>query len=201
MLSPQTRNALIAVAAAVGVLVGGWWAYMKLTTIPPPVLAETAPERVAEYLGDSRGFSRLSIPRREEFLVEVAYRFENPQERAAFTSALRQMTRQEQETLLDATFEVFQVHVMDLADRYNRQPTPRARAAFARQASQDFRQIQSRLGGGGNPEMSMGEPFREFVPQSSEQWQRMLVTRTTPTERARAQPLIEEMMKQEREQR
>lgn len=199
LLSPQTRNALIVGAAAVVVLVGGWWAYMKLTTIPPPALATTLPEKVAAYLGDERGFTRLSIPRREEFLVEVAQRLDNNEERLAFNRAVRQMTRQEQETLLDATFEVFQTRVMDMAEKYNRQPTQRAKTAFARQAIQNFRQMQNRLSGHGNPDMSVGRPFEKFVPQSSEQWQRMLVTRTTPSERAKAQPLIEEFMKIERE--
>jgi hypothetical protein len=198
-IPPQTRNAVLAGLAGLGVIWGVVWAYYKYTTIPVPPLASTKAEEVCSYLGDARGFSRLSIPKREEFLIGVYQQFNTEQGVQEFNQALRSMSMQEREVFLDATMEVGRARVMEFADEYNKLPRGKDRSQFVDKVITNFRTLQGDLGGKGNPSMNVGEPFKPFAPQRSDEWSKMLVTKTTARERAKAQPLIDAISKRLKE--
>ena len=63
-------------------------------------------DEVTKYLGDARGYSRLSIPKREEFLLGTYQQYNTPEGRVALNRALRSMSTQELEVFANATFDV-----------------------------------------------------------------------------------------------
>lgn len=198
-ISPQTRNAALAGLVGLGVIWGAVWAYYKFTTIAPPPLASTPAKEVCDFLGDTRGFSRLSIPKREQFLLSAYQQFNTEQGVQDFNQALRSMSMQEREVFLNATIEVGRVRVMEFAEQYNKLPRGKERSKFVDRVIANFRSLQGDLGGQGNPNLNVGEPFKPFTPQRSDEWSKTLVTKTTARERAKAQPLIDAISKRLKE--
>ena len=198
-IPPRTRNAALAGLAGLAVLWGAVWAYYTFTTLPPPPLTSASADKVCSFLGDPRGYSRMSIPRREEFLINAYQQFNTDDGRGEFNRALRSMSMQERQVFLDATIEVGRVRVMEFADQYNKLPRGKDRTQFVDKAITNFRALQGDLSGHGNPALNVGEPFKPFAPQRSDEWSKMLVTKTTARERAKAQPLIDAISKRIKE--
>jgi hypothetical protein len=194
----RVRNAALIGVGAAAVLAAGVWAYYEFTTITPPKLAVASADQVMSYLGDTRGFSRLSIPKREEFLANTYQQFSSEEGRVALNRALRSMSMQERQVLMDATVDVMRTRVVEFSDEYNRLPKT-DRPQFVDNVISNFRKMQGDLGGRGNSNMNVGEPFKPFVPERSDDWSKMLVTRTTARERAKAQPLIDALAKRVKE--
>ncbi|HSW46219.1 MAG TPA: hypothetical protein VLM89_11685 [Phycisphaerae bacterium] len=194
----RTRNTILIGLGCAALLGGGVWLYYKVTTIPPPAVAKSSAQKVCDYLGDPRGFNRLSIPRREEFLTNTYQHFNTDAGREEFNRALRAMSVQERQAFLDATIEVARDRVMKFADEYRRTPR-RDQTKFVDNVITGFRALQGDLGGRGNPNMNVGEPFKPFAPQRSDELGKMLVTKTTARERAKAQPLIDAISKRMKE--
>jgi len=197
-IPPRVRNAVLIGAGSVLVLVAGTWAYYEFTTIPPPKLVGAKADQVTSYLGDARGFNRLSIPKREEFLANTYQRFASQEDRVALNRALRSMSMQEREVFLDATVDVMRTRVIQFSDEYNRLPKT-DRPKFVDNVLTNFRRMQGDLGGRGDPNLNVGEPFKPFAPERSDDWSKMLVSRTTARERAKAQPLIDAVAKRVKE--
>ena len=194
----RVRNAVLIGVGSAAVLAAGVWAYYEFTTVTPPKLAVASADQVMSYLGDTRGFSRLSIPKREEFLANTYQRFSSQEDRVALNRALRSMSMQERQVLMDATVDVMRTRVVEFSDEYNRLPKT-DRPKFVDNVIGNFRKMQGDLGGRGNSNMNVGEPFKPFVPERSDDWSKMLVTRTTARERAKAQPLIDALAKRVKE--
>ena len=197
-MSKQTQMTIAALAGAVVLIVGGWWTYMKLTTVPPPDLAEASTEEVADYLGEQRGFARQSIAGREAFLAETFQKYSSYDDRLSLCRSLDRLSQREKQVLVDATYEVFHTRVMEIADQFNRQTTKKKKKEFVDKAIGNFRKMQANLGGGGDANLNVGQPFKSFLPQRKEEWQKMLITKTTPSDRAKALPLLEAFAEREK---
>ncbi len=196
----RVRNAALIGVGSAAVLAAGVWAYYEFTTITPPKLAVASADQVTSYLGDARGFRRLSIPKREEFLTNAYQQFSSEEGRVALNRALRSMSMQERQVLMDATVDVMRTRVVEFSDEYNRLPKT-DRPQFVDNVISNFRRMQGDLGGQGKPNMNVGEPFKPFAPERSDDWSKVLVTRTTAKERAKAQPLIDALAKRVQETR
>jgi len=194
------RNTILVGAGSVALIVGLAWAYYALTTVPPPPVDKTPVQEVTDYLGNPRGYSRLSVPRREEYLVSVYQQYNTPQGMTDLNRALRSMSMQERQVFVDATFDVAREKVLVLAEEFNRTP-PKDRQRFVDHAIGNFRSLQGNLGGGGNPNMNVGEPFKPLAPEQSEDWNKVLFSKTSARDRVKAEPLIDAMAKRLREQK
>ena len=194
----RVRNAVLIGVGSAAVLAAGVWAYYEFTTVTPPKLTVASADQVMSYLGDTRGFRRLSIPKREEFLANTYQQFNSEEGRVALNRALRSMSMQERQVLMDATVDVMRTRVVQFSDEYNRLPKT-DRPKFVDNVISNFRKMQGDLGGRGNSNMNVGEPFKPFVPERSDDWSKMLVTRTTAKERVKAQPLIDALAKRVKE--
>ncbi len=198
-ISPRTRNTILIGLGSVAVVLAGIWAYYAFTTVPPPVLAQSSAEQVTNYLGNPQGYSRLSIPRREEFLTATYQHYNTPDGREKLNRAVRSMSMQERQVFVDATFDVAREKMMQAADDFHR--TPRQdRPRFVDSVIRNVRSLQGDLGGQGNPNMNLGEPFKPLAPERTEDWNKVLFSKTTARDRAKAEPLIDAIAKRVKEQ-
>lgn len=190
VLSDRTKKLLLACTASVVVAGGGWYAYYALTTIAPPDLTTSSPEQVVDYLGNQRGFSRLSLDRREQFLVQASQRFlQDPRSRDQLNQALRRMSPAEQQVFVDAGFELATSRFLDRAREYQR-VSPSQRRQFVDNMIRDFEQTRQQLAGF-TPQENLAEPFKNSMPTTSDGLTKAIVTRTNARQRAEAQPLFD----------
>jgi len=205
-MSPRTKKALVVLAACALVVGGGWWAYYKFTTVPPPDLKIAGSDEVVDFLGNGRGFARMSIPRREEYLVRTYQRFSRGEARAQFYNSLQRMPRSDRQVFLDAFVDIGRVRVMEHARNYNQLTSRRERSRCVDRAIRHFERMRGHLGGrasgggpvpvrgsddGGRPALNLGDPFRNDLPRGSDELAKVIVTRTNARERAEAGAFID----------
>lgn|GEM_PF-729017 len=210
-ISQRTKIILLISSACVIVIGGAWWAYYSLSTDPLPQLEVATPQKVVDFLGSGRGFARMSVSEREQFLYRAVEQHARGDSRDQFNQALRRMSRGQRQVFLDAVFDVSKVRFLERARDYSRLPK-RQRKQFVTSALRDFRRLQRAIGGqssgsfsGGSSsggggtgnapanrfDNSMAEPFRGDLPSSSDEFTKAIVTRTNPSERSEAQPFID----------
>jgi len=197
-ISQRTKVTLLVAAASLAVIGGGWWAYFKFTTVAPPELATATPDDVVEFLGDTRGYARMSLPRREAFLVETYQRFNSYEDRANLVRSFRRMPRSKRQLCVDKTFDVAREITLRCAQEYRRVPK-REKTKFIDRTMKRFRAMQGDLGGGGDPNVNFGQAVVPHMPTTSHDMRKMLVTRTTPSERAQVEPFVNAIAKRHEE--
>jgi hypothetical protein len=199
-MSDRSKKILLGVLAGVVLVGGGWWAYYKLTTIPPPDLASATGEEVVSYLGDSRGYARLGVDERQDYLVRVCQRYATGSDRENLNHALHRMTRSERQVFLDATFDVGRVRAVKLASEYNRLSNPREKTAFVDKAMRTFEEMRAPLSGapviGPNgqptpPMANLGDAFRDDMPKGGDEMMKVIVSKTSSKERSEVKPLVD----------
>jgi hypothetical protein len=210
-LSPGTKKALIAGVVGVLVLVLGVWAFEVLTAPPKPDLKVAKIDQVIEFLGHPRGFARMPVEKREQFLVDVAQAYSTPQRFEEMSHALAQMSFVERQQFVDGVFEIGKVKFVKASEEYARTPK-KDRAQFVDHVIRDMERLRASLtatpgggdrprvaGGGGGPQMasvgSLASVFKEHVPTKSDAWAKAIVDRTTPAERQKAKPLADDVAK------
>lgn len=205
-LSPGTKKALIIGVAGVVVLVGGIWAFEVLTAPAKPDIQTAKVPEITQFLGHPRGLARMPVAQREEFLVAVVQKYSEPNRVEEMSRALREMAPGERETLMDATFEIGKDKFVKAAEEYVQLPK-KDRPAFLDKVIHDVENLRQRLGGapagGGGvgpagvarpgPVNNLVSPFKEHIPTKSDAMAKMIVDRTTPSERAKAKPLMDDL--------
>ncbi|MBP7936550.1 MAG: hypothetical protein KA354_18065 [Phycisphaerae bacterium] len=198
-----TRNALLALTGVLVILAGGWWGYTQLTTAGPPSPGQASPEEVAGFLGNPRGLIRLPLAEREAYLRGTFQHFSSEESRSRLGRCIRRMSDEQKQALVDATFEVVRVRMLEAADRFKDLPLHQ-RDQFVGDLIADFHRLQGEPAAGTNPDTGIGESFKGLLPATGQDWNQLVLTRTTPEERARATPLamaIAEHKRQEHEAR
>ncbi len=217
-LSDRTKKILIITTASIVVIIGGIWAFDVLVAPAKPDLAVAKETQVAEYLGHPKGFARLPVEQREQFLVDVIQRCDTPERVEAMSRAMRQMSFGERQQFLDATFEIGKDKFVKASEDYLK--TPKAeRQRYVDGVLANFDRMRQQLAGpapaqttarrgGGGPgpagaagapgpvAVNRGElasPFKDHIPQKSDAFTKMIVDRTTPSERAKAKPLVDDI--------
>jgi len=181
---------LLGAGACVLAVAGGWWAYFTFTTIAPPPVEQASAAEVVTYLGSPRGFSRMSVDQREQFLTQVfGGKFASGPQRQQLNEALRQMPASEREVLMDATVEVAKVRFMEHARKYKSLPRTQ-QTAYVDQAVRHFTQMQMQLAGAGGAD-NFGESFKDLAPSTSDEITKAIVSRTSARERAEAQQFVD----------
>jgi len=199
-LSERTKKILLITSLCLLVIVTGWWAYFKFTTISPPDLKALGPadvDTVVDYYGSSRGLIRLPVARQEQYLAAAYQKFGQGDDRARYMQALGRMSSGEREMLHSALFEITRVHVMESAREYNNLPASQ-RGAFIDNAIRKMEGTRGELGGNGQA-TNLGEPLKAGLPTSSDEIMKVLVTRTNGQERAEAQPFVDKMAERYKE--
>lgn len=199
-ISQRTKVSLIIAAASLVLIVGGRWAYFKLTAVPPPELATATPEDVVEFLGSSRGYKRMSISQAEAFLGKTYERFNTYEDRATLVRSFRRLPQSQQRICVDKTFDVAREITLRSAEEYRQLPN-KEKAKFVDQTIKRFRAMQGQLGGGGDPNVDFGQAVMPHLPSTSQDMRKLLITRTTPSQRARAEPFINAIAKRREEQK
>ncbi|MGB9623324.1 MAG: hypothetical protein ACPMAQ_00540 [Phycisphaerae bacterium] len=209
-LSPNTRKALLIGTAGLVVVVLGVWAFQVLVAPAKPDLKVATVKQVCEYLGHPRGFASLPVDRREEFLADVVRTYSAPERFEDMSRALAQMSFIERQQLVDAVFEIGKDKFVKASQEYVRTPK-KDRPAFVDKVIRDMESFRAGLvgtptagarsahGGGGGagpqagPVNSLANVFKDHVPTKSDAWAKMLVDRTSPSERQQAKPLADDL--------
>ncbi|UCD28489.1 MAG: hypothetical protein JSV03_15630 [Planctomycetota bacterium] len=189
-LSDKTKVSLIVLASSVLVIGGGVWAYYTFTTVPPPVLEKSESEEIVSFLGNSRGIARMPVNRRYDYLVQTYKRYSRGSDRDRFVRQLRQMSRGEKQVLLNATFDIARNQVEEHSKQYNKIRSKKEREKYVDNYIRSFDNMRMELGGAG-PGTDLGSPFRNDLPQSSDEWVKIAMSRTNARERAQAKPMLE----------
>lgn len=214
-VSDRTKKVLIIGASGLLVLIGAWWAVDILVAPAKPDVAVAPVEQVAEFLGNPRGFARMPIERREQFLVDVVQSCNTPERVQSMSKALSQMSFTERQQFLDGTFEIVKDKFVRASDEYVR--TPRAkRGQYVNQVIKNFEGLRTRLAGPApaaaaprgtaghagpaartdGPVATLASPFQDHIPQKSDALTKMVVDRTTPSERAKVKPLADDILQE-----
>jgi len=183
------KKSLLIAAACVVVIGGGIWAYTALTTMTPPPPAKSSPENVADFLGNARGFGRMPVNRRADYMAGAIQQFSDPDSLQRFHRSLSRMTKKQRHVFQDAIFDTGRVQFVDKAREYDR-TNPRNRQRFVDQTIRDFETMQSKFSGPPGAG-SLGKVFEKDMPSGSDEWMKFIVTKTSPRERAEAEDFFE----------
>jgi hypothetical protein len=199
-LSDQTKKILLGSSAGVLVVVAGVWAYYTFTTVAPPKLDTATAKQVVDYLGTDRGFTRLNYDNREKFMGDMWNQFGKGDNREQLAQAFDKMTPAEQEVFVDAVFETAKDRFLKQAVTYSDLPV-HERKEFLDTAINNLETLRLSIGGagpgGGSGGVSGGgrtniaKPFERCMPKSTDGMTKMLVDRTSPRQRTKAQPLFD----------
>ncbi len=190
--SDRAKWSIVISVGTVALVAGAAWAYFTFTTLDPPPLAKTdaaAVEDVVYFLGHPNGLARMPIDAREQYIQRTVANFSGDS-RLRFNRALRQMSRTERDTLRGAVTDIARQRLMDQARQYNKTPQS-GRSSFVDSAIRDMETMRLQLAGGGSQE-NLGAAFRGDLPTKSEDWMKLIVTETTPRERAEAGKFFDE---------
>lgn len=193
------RKWFVLVPAIVLLIGAGWWGYRSFTVLPPPDFKQADPRQLADYLGDSRGLVRLSVDQRERYLADSwqYYSKASPEQQRALVRALNSMTPAQQRTFSNATAGIAKKHVLEHAERYNRLRSEAERARYVDNFIKDFNNLRRELSGNGTiaPGMEVLNPLNAAAPKKPEDVQAAIVNNTSPGERAKAEPFINDVVK------
>jgi hypothetical protein len=203
-LSDRSKLIVLVTTGCLTLVVGGWWAYMKLTTVPPPPIETSTPQHVVKFLGDQRGFPHMRLDDREQYLADMYKRFGEGEARQELANAFAQMSSRERQVFVDTAIEGFKVRFLESANEYNRLPVNK-RGQFVDRMIRTFESQRSSLagtgsggtrgpgaarGGRGKAE-NLGEPFKAMVPTTTDGMTKLLVSKSNSRQRAKAQPLFD----------
>jgi hypothetical protein len=195
----------------------GWWAYEAITVIPPPDATKATVEDVKTYIGSERGLLQLPVAQREQWLVNTWQNYATnatPQQRAELTQALSTMTIAQERVFGRAVAGVMKHHVMEGAREYHNCKTAAQKAAYVKQFYGKFRDVQSRVTGGGPVATPGGsapngvaptgvdfaKPLTDVSPKTGEQFQNIIVNETTPHERTKAEPFVQKLVEEHKQE-
>lgn len=197
------RKWFVIVPACILVMGAGWWAYTELTVVPPPSVQTASEQEMANYFGNERGFGSMPVAQREQFLLSTWQHYAQapPERRERFERAFNRMSPAEQKAFTDATFDVMRVNVMKHADEYGRQGSAASKSKYVDRFIDDFEQLRANLTGGGTAATgaNFATPFERQAPRSSEEIHKMIIERTSPKERARAEPFVNKTIERYRQ--
>ncbi|MBI4579434.1 MAG: hypothetical protein HY718_07005 [Planctomycetes bacterium] len=188
-LSDRTKKVLLATTGCVALVLLSFWAYYTFTTLKPPDLATARPQEVVNYLGLERGFPRMGIDDREQYLVKAYNKFAQGEARIEMSKAFERMSAGERQVFVDAAFEAAKVRFLQKANEYNRLPKGQ-RTQFVDSMINTL-ETQRRSVGGYGGQGDVTAPFKGSVPNTTDGMTKTLVSRTTASQRAKAQPLFD----------
>jgi hypothetical protein len=191
VLSDHTKKTLLIGTGSTLVVVGCCWAWFTFTTISPPDLKAAEPQKVVDFLGSSRGFPRMSVDGRERFLTQMWSRFSEGENREKLARSFEQMSSAERQAFVDAAFDTVKVRFLEQATEYNKLPKHK-KTDFVDNMIRNIdtqRRSVGGYGGGGNVLKS----FEGSVPHTTDGMTKMLVERTSATQRTKAQPLFDDI--------
>jgi hypothetical protein len=196
-LSDSQKTALVVAIAAVVLLAGGYWVFDMLMAPAKPDAAVASTDQIADYLGHRRGFERLSVDNREKYLVEIIRACDTPEKVAEMSRALDRLPPSDKQRFLDATFEIGKERFMVAAKEYTKLPQKKRRH-FVDDVIDNFDNFAQRIATNGTGptgfQNSLASPFKNHIPDRSDEWHKMIIARTTPSERAKAKPLADALM-------
>ncbi len=193
VVSPQTKKALLALGIALGVIGGGYWAYLTFTTLPPPDPGTSNSDQVVDYLGHRKGFARLSVNRRQAYLGRALERYGSGEPREQFYHSLRRMSSAQRRVFLDAFFEVTKEQFISEARKYNRLK-PKERRQFVNDAIRGMESARGGLvGAGSSAGPDLAEVFQNDAPRGGDELTKRIWKLTNPREREEGRKFADDL--------
>lgn len=196
------RRSLLAVAAIVATVVVAtslWWTVDVVAFRPPvPDLQVAENQQIIEFMAHPKGLDRLSLPDREQFILDLVQTCSEPERRREFVRRIRQLSGGERAEIREALTHTVRDRINRDAEEYREVAGAAARQEFVNRRMGRYRRMQKSLKGDA-PEENILLTLDEKLPDSTEGWTKYFLNRTTPTERAMAKPYldhVEERMRQ-----
>jgi len=188
---PQVIWGMLIGLTCLAFLVGAWFAYDLLASPPEPDLQSAPAVEVAEFIVHARGWRKMSVPKRKQWLGElVQARAEGPK-REALVRAFHRLSRPEKREFVDGFIEVVKPEIVADARTFAKTPR-RQRNKFLQSKLGAYNGLVGGLRGGGASQ-DLAAPFGAALPDKSSDWTSMVVQKTSPTERADLKPFIDQL--------
>jgi hypothetical protein len=196
------RRSLLALAAVVVTVVLAcslWWTVDVMAFRPPvPDLQVADNQQIIEFMAHPKGLDRLSLPDREQFVLDLVQTCSDPERRRDFVRRIRQLSGGERTEIREALAHTVRDRINRDAAEYRQVTDAAAREEFVNRRMGRYARMQKSLKGKA-PEENILLTLDEKLPDSTEGWTKYFLNRTTPTERAMAKPYldhVEERMRQ-----
>ncbi len=177
------------VGASVVMILGAFWLYDLIVAPPVPNLETASPEEVATFMAHRRGLARLPMQERKVRLFEIFRHYTPPERRDALARAFDRMPQSERSQVRDAVFEVAKDQLMQDVDLY-RQLSSQRRGSFVEERVKHYDQFRRHLRRRDTGK-ALVDPFSKGLPTRSDEWMKMVVSRTTADERAKARDYLD----------
>ena len=181
-LSRHGRKLVIAGGGvAIGLLltVTTIWLMDVLFAPPVPELSTASAHEVAAFLAHKRGFARLPIEERRRFLLDI-YEHGGSE---GLGDEFERMAPSDRSQVRNAVLDVGLDQLSREARVYNSLP-PEKREEFVDEFMVRNDAMREQLS-------SLAEPFQDGLPKRQDQWTKLLVTRTSASDRAKLKPLVD----------
>ena len=172
-------------------LVGAWLIYDALASPPVPDIRTAPGSEVARFIGHERGWRRMSVPQRKQWLIDlIRNRGEGPR-REELVREFRRLSKLEKRVFVDGFIEVVKPELLADARAFAKTP-PKQRSSFLRQRLAAYDGLAMGLRGGGVGQ-DLASPFGAALPSRSEDWTSLAIQKTSAPERAEMKPYIEQL--------
>jgi hypothetical protein len=148
---------------------------------PVPDIATASPATVAAFLAHPRGFARMSIEGRRKMLAEIYVTDRDKLDELA--GEFDHMSTDEREQIRSAAMDVYLDQLARDARRYRALP-PREQEEFVEEVLDNYEKLKEEL-------RPIGDSFKDNLPTKSDEWTKVLVSKTSPRERSRIKPLVD----------
>ncbi|UCG33797.1 MAG: hypothetical protein JSU68_04010 [Phycisphaerales bacterium] len=148
---------------------------------PVPDIDTASPATVAAFLAHPRGFSRMSIDGRRKILADLYLAGHDKLNELA--DEFDRMSMEEREQVRSAAMDVYLDQLAKDARRYRTLP-PQDQDEFVEEVLDNYETLKEEL-------RPIGDSFKDNLPTKSDEWTKVLVSKTSPRERSRIKPLVD----------
>ena len=158
------------------------WLMDLLFAPPVPAIETASAQEVAAFLAHKRGFARLPMDERRRMLFDLW----TTDKQEELSDEFARMSMSDRNQVRDAAFDVGLDQLVHEAKVYNTLPTEQ-REPFVEEFLDKQEELREQLHG-------LGDSFKDGLPTKQNQWTKMLVTRTSASNRAKVKPLVDHVI-------
>jgi hypothetical protein len=176
-------SAYLGIVAGI-LLIVGWFAYDMMQTPDTPQIGRAPAAEIVAYVGNARGYARLTQIEQEQFLDRWREFLINEGGEEELNDCLDGMDESDRKAFAAAILKHAKRSFIEDARRYARQSTPQEKNAYLREKLEHY-QAQARF------TKRVASSFRGEAPKNQDQLQQWVIEHTTAEERALGEPYLD----------
>jgi hypothetical protein len=158
------------------------WVLDLLFAPPVPSIETASAQEVAAFLAHKRGFARLPMDERRRMLFDL-WASDKQEE---LSDEFARMSSTDRNQVRNAAFDVGLDQLVRDAKVYNSLPSEQ-REEYVEEFLDHQEELREELRG-------LGDSFKDGLPTKQDQWTKMLVSRTSASNRAKVKPLVDHLI-------